>query len=562
MEQKNNKIKVGMVQINNSFSRQNYLPLSLGFLHSYAGAHGRNFSDFEFLTPIYKRIPVNNAVEQLSGSDIACFSTYVWNFNISSAIAKRLKQENPNILIVFGGCQVPEPNIRKNIYEEGKDESYENYIKNEGVHNLETMRNKTTLEEITVYSQYDKERDKGLKSFLEKNNFIDIASTGEGEIVFTSILENYSKRKWGSVPGVHYINEDGKLISTFPPPRIEDLNDIPSPFLTGYFEDLINSNPEENWIGLFETNRGCPFGCTFCDWGIESKNRIANYDLEGRLFPEIDWFSQKKIPFVYCCDANFGMYKDRDLSIAQKFAENKKMQGYPERFSVQNTKNSTEASYNIQRVLVKSGLDKGVLLAFQSLHEPTLEAIKRRNIKLDTFFDLQKRHTSDGTTTFSDIILGLPLETYETFIDGVSKLIERGQHNRIQFNNLSILPNAPMVEHIKKYDLDVVDTKIINIHGSLAETEEINEMQRLVVGNSTMPREDWARARAFGYMTAFLHFDKLLQIPNIILNMQYGIKYGDIVDRFLHIDQAEKPVLSHLGKFFFDKARNIQNGGA
>ena len=30
------KIKIGMVQVNNSFSGQNYLPLSLGFLVSYA----------------------------------------------------------------------------------------------------------------------------------------------------------------------------------------------------------------------------------------------------------------------------------------------------------------------------------------------------------------------------------------------------------------------------------------------------------------------------------------------------------------------------------------------
>ena len=530
------KIKVGMVQINNSFDRQNYLPLSLGFLHSYAQKHAKNFDDFEFSMPIYKRIQVDKAVESLLGSDIVAFSSYVWNFEISKEIARRLKQEDKDTLILFGGCHVPDT------------------------------------------------REKGLEKFLRENPFIDLASPGEGEKPFTSFLENYPERNWKDVPSLAFLDEGKNFVYTneglsmrdlvkkkkeidptmgsLTKQRVEDLNEIPSPFLTGYFEKLMNANPGENWIGLFETNRGCPFSCRFCDWGIDAKKRMADYDLEGRLFSEIDWFSEKKVSFVYCCDANFGMYKNRDLSIAQKFAENKKKFGFPERFSVQNTKNSSDSSYNIQKVLVESGLDKGVLLAFQSLHEESLEAVKRSNIDIETFFDLQRRFTSEGITTFSDIILGLPCETYQTFIDGVSTLIEKGQHNRIQFNNLSILPNAPMIEDIKKYGLEVVDTRIINIHGSLAETEEIEEKQRLVIGSNTMPKEDWTRARAFGYMTAFLHFDKLLQIPNILLNTQYGIKYGDIADRFLHANPVERPILSKIGQFFFYKAKDIQNGGA
>ena len=38
-----NKIKIGTVQVNNSFSGQNYLPLSLGFLYSHAKEYASNF---------------------------------------------------------------------------------------------------------------------------------------------------------------------------------------------------------------------------------------------------------------------------------------------------------------------------------------------------------------------------------------------------------------------------------------------------------------------------------------------------------------------------------------
>ena len=74
--------------------------------------------------------------------------------------------------------------------------------------------------------------------------------------------------------------------------------------------------------------------------------------------------------------------------------------------------------------------------------EKTLINIKRQNISLGTYEELQRRFTEDGIPTYSDFILGLPGETYDSFADGVATLIQNGQHNRIQFNNLSVLPNA------------------------------------------------------------------------------------------------------------------------
>jgi len=336
------KTDIGLVQVNNSFSEQSYLPLSVAFLTSYAKKYTKNVDDFRFRVPVYKRISVKAAVDQLDGSGLVAFSVYVWNFKISCLIAEELKKINPDVIILFGGCHVPD--------------------------------------DIRV-----------LEDFMRELPFVDIACPGEGEIVFTSVLENYHDRNWKAVPSLAYI-EDGKFTRNNLAPRIEDLNDVPSPFLTGVFDPLVRANPDENWIGLWETNRGCPFKCTYCDWGVGAKKRMADYEMD-RLFQEIDWFTEHKVEFVYCCDANFGMYKDRDLAITEKFVENKKTYGYPEALSVQNTKNSTEASYNIQKAMTKSGLSKGVLLAFQTLNQDTLKAIKRDNIKLKTFYDLQRRFT-------------------------------------------------------------------------------------------------------------------------------------------------------------------------
>ena len=562
------EIKVGLVQINNSFSGQNYLPLAVGFLQSYAETHLSNPGRYKFLSSIYKRTAVDAAVEHLSDADIVGFSNYVWNFELSKAIASKLKEKKPETLIVFGGCHIPEPNIFHRQYIPGQDEKLDSYIQSGGRPDFFTkgvVISGGGTEEQTHYNFYTI-KDRGLTRFLRGNPYVDLASTGEGEIPFTSILENFPERNWTSVPALHYIGENGEVISTFPTPRIENLNEVPSPYLTGVFTNLMQENSEENWIALFETNRGCPFGCTFCDWGTNSKKRLANYDLEGRVFKEVDWISQNKVQFVYCCDANFGMfgtehYGFRDLKIAQKFAANKKEHGFPHRFSVQNTKNSTESIYQIQKTLNDSGLDKGVLLAFQSLDNKTLEAIVRSNISLKTFFSLQTRFTEEGIATFSDIILGLPEETYETFTKGVSTLIEHGQHNRIQFNNHSILPNAPIADQIERFGLDIVETDIVNIHGSKDEwSDGIYERQKLVVGTKSMPREDWIRAYCFGRMTNFLHFNKLFQMPNIIANSRYGVSYKKIIDAFLAQRYEDTPILREANELFEQHARNIQGG--
>jgi len=183
---------------------------------------------------------------------------------------------------------------------------------------------------------------------------------------------------------------------------------------------------------------------------------------------------------------------------------------------------------------------------------------------VETYQELQRRFTRDGVETFTDIILGLPGETYESFTNGVSAIIENGQHNRIQFNNLSILPNAEMgdPEYQKKYGMIAVESKTINIHGSLAASEEeIYETQELVIATNTLPREDWVRTRVFSWMAALLHFDKTLQIPLMLLHEICSVSYRELIEEFSESSLDSFPVLAEVQSLFVDQARNMQNGG-
>jgi len=503
-------VKVGLAQINNSFSGQNYLPYSIGLLQAYAERHAADSGRFRFLLPVYKRIRVQAALDQLRDADVVGFSLYVWNERLTLEVARRLRAERPDVLIVFGGPQVPDR----------------------------------------------------AEAFLRAHPFIDIVCHGEGEQTFLSILERARDRDFASVQGVSYLAADGAFVHQPRTERLRDVASIPSPYLEGVFKPLIAAHPEEVWIALWETNRGCPFACTFCDWGSATQSKVFQFDLP-RLKRELDWFSEHRVEFVFCCDANFGILP-RDIEIAQAAAENKRVLGYPKALSVQNTKNATERAYITQKILSDAGLSKGVALALQSVDLHTLEAIKRQNISLATYEELQKRFTRDRVATYSDLILGLPGETYDSFADGVARVIEGGQHNRIQFNNLSILPNAEMGDpaYQAKYGMVLVETKIINVHGSLEEdVDGIAEMQQMVVATSAMPKADWRRARVFAWTTALLHFDKLIQVPLVVAHEVSGIGYRALVEGFVAPDPVRYPLLAEVSAFFEGEAKVIQAGG-
>ncbi len=500
---------VGMAQINNSFSGQCYFPYSVGVLEAYARRHLSYPDRYDFLQPIFYRLPVDEAVNQLFSADVAAFSLYVWNANLSLTIARELKHRKPKTLIVVGGPHVP---------------------------------------------------DKG-DAFLRKNPFVDIAIHGEGEKPFTEFLERSMEPcAWDSIPSVSFLRE-GLFVQTSRLPRMKSLDDVPSPYLEGLFDSLMSSHSTMQWIVVWETNRGCPFKCTFCDWGSATANKVSKWS-ESRLFLEIDWFAARKIEYVFTADANFGILP-RDIDLARYCAEIKARTGYPRALSVQATKNAQDRSFDVQKILSDAGLNKGVVVSMQSMDPNTLLAIKRDNISLEAFQVIQQRFSAAGVETMTDLILGLPDETYDSFVEGVSLLVGNGQHNRIQFNNLSILPNAEMgdPEYQRRFGMEVIESRIINIHGLRESVDaSIEEMQQLVVATNSMPRDQWVKTRAFAWMSALLHFDKVLQIPLILTHELAHVPYRSLFELFSDLTDDSYPVISGIRRFFLEKARRIQEG--
>src|SRR3989338_4055138 len=533
----NRKIKIGPVQLNNSFSEQSYFPTSVGMLQAYGQKHLTHADFFEFLLIIKDFMPISEAVDRLRDAHILALSLYVWNFENSIAIAKEFKKRYPKRLVVVGGPHVPD--------------SKKQFVR---------------IKKTDPQSDELKRKRMGMtEKFHRDHPEIDIAVHGEGERIFKMILEQFPNNlaDKSQIQSISYIDTEGNFHHNPKLERMHDLSEVPSPYLTGVFDPLMAAYPDQKWIAMWETDRGCPYQCTYCDWGGAIEDKISLFAMD-RIIKEAWWFANNRVPYVFIANANFGLPK-QDVQIAKILAEVKKATGYPEGVSVQNAKNPKPHTLEALEILQEAGLNKATVMSIQSKNKDTLGAVRRQNMKPEEYQSIQKRLRAQGVNTMTDYILGMPMETYESVLQGVSNIIDDGQHDRIQFNNLSILPNAEMgdPEYQEEYGMEMIRTPITNIHGKKnASISGIEEYQELVIATNTMPREAWVKTRSFCYLVGLIYFNKLLHIPIMILHEIYEIPYRIIFEAFMESPgQSDKfPVFKEILDFFQEFSRGIQNG--
>ena len=269
---------------------------------------------------------------------------------------------------------------------------------------------------------------------------------------------------------------------------------------------------------------------------------------------------QKSIEFIFVCDANFGML--RDYNLVQKAIEVKKRYGFPHVLSVQATKNARERSYKIQKLLFDGGLHKSVNIAMQATHSDTLKNIKRDNISLNDYKELQRRFISDGIPTYSDLIIGLPGDNYQKFKSSVDTLFNSGQHYRVQFNNLSILPNAEMAqpEDMDRFKIKTKKIPVVSMHGSADYdyVDTVYEEQELVIKHKDMTISDWVKIRTFASATEFYYYNKILQIPILIMCKVNNLKLSEIIEHL--IQNINFKSINDINKIFTSHANNILKG--
>jgi len=326
---------------------------------------------------LFERDSVKNYLKEIVDPDVFAISTYVWNWNISRELARAVKQKYPNCLIVMGGPQVP----------------------------------------------YKKEW------LLENTDICDVIVTYAGERAFAEILKGNL-----DYPGIMTAN------SYTPANPDKEINDIPSPYLSGLMDSLMMSG--KKYSAIIETNRGCPYACTFCDQEALYYNKVAQFDYD-RVISEIDWVVNNKIDFLYFADSNVGIF-DRDVDFIKYIAKCRKNFGYPRQIDYSTAKQQPNRIVELGRILNQEAkIKRGVTIALQSMNPKTLNAIRRINIANEKLEEMVNAYNKAGVDNYCELIVGLPEETLDTWINGIGKILELGSDHALTVHPLSIVPNTP-----------------------------------------------------------------------------------------------------------------------
>jgi hypothetical protein len=467
-----------------------YLPYSAGVVWSYSLQDPWIRDNFSVTEWIWRRDALEPLAQRLAQNNMVTFSTYVWNHRYNYALARRIKEINPGVLTVFGGPEVA----------------------------------------ITDPDLFVKEP------------FIDLVICYEGEITFKRVLEHFEQGDWESVPGL-LINRNGVAVKTQDAERIDTLDQVPSPYLSGIFDQMIADHPEVTWQGTLETNRGCPYACTFCDWGSLTYNKVKKFELE-RVFAELEWMARRNFDWISITDANFGMYPERDGMIADKIIEMQEKFGSPRTFSVAWAKNQKKEVIDIVKKLLDArGFNQGLTLSVQSLDHDVLENIRRKNMEMNKLNEVFELCDQRNIPAYTELILGLPGETLETWKKNFYALYELNQHTGITTFQAQLLENAEM-NLLQKKLFKITSQPVTDYFAGSYSVEHIEESIDVITGTKDMPTPVMLDAQIFSWFQTTFHINGFATLVARFIHKYLGISYNDyyeeLFEHFMTNDWIQK----------------------
>ena len=174
-------------------------------------------------------------------------------------------------------------------------------------------------------------------------------------------------------------------------------------------------------------------------------------------------------------------------------------------------------------------------MAYQTLCDDALKNINRKNLTMEHFSSLLSEYTKANIPTYSELILGLPGETAESFCKGLCKLLRAGQHNSISVYYCELLPNAPMCkpEYMEKFRIEPMKVSFNHIHSASGKKDGIPEYSYLVRSTSSLSRDGWVYANLFSICLQCFHSLGLLRFFAIYCYRALGIDYYDFYTKLL-----------------------------
>ena len=342
---------------------------------------------------------------------IVGFSCYCWSMNKILDLSRLLKQLDPDIKIILGGP----------------------------------------------------EAGPAAEKYLIENSAVDLIVRGEGEETFKEVLCSFLGTGPGLAftKGITYRGNDG-IVSTDPRPLIANLDEIPSPYVTG----ILKPRDEVTYI---ETFRGCPYRCAFC---YEGKNFPGlRFFSDERVKKEIELImSIKSIRSFHIVDSVFNLKKDR-LSRLVHLISDANRSGT----SIRTVEIMAELVDNEVVQLLKKAQVVSVETGPQTVNRQTLRTIKRSYEK-EKFERGVTLLRGGGIEVLTDLIIGLPGDNLFRFARSIKAMIQL-KPTTIVCSILHVLPGTELYENSGKLGLEFDE-----------------KAPHMVVKNSTFPYDEIDKA--------------------------------------------------------------------
>ena len=480
-------------------------PLNVGMVGAYCKQFYPDLNMKLFKYPEKLISKINQNMPDLLG-----LSNYPWNHNLNISIAKHVKSINKNVVIVFGGPYISYDNNQQELF-------------------------------MTRYE-----------------GLVDFYCMFEGETSFKSLLDNahqasfdISQMKKAPLEGCLFLSEDGSLAPFTPITRSRSVDDYPSPYTTGLFDEFFDGKLSP----MLETHRGCPYACTFCHEGHEFYRKVSKFDNQ-RIKNDLDYIGERvgsKVGNLMIADPNFGQFKS-DIEFAEHINEVYDRYNYPSTIFASSAKNNQDNLLNISKVLKNTAMP--LWMSVQSMTEDVLENIKRKNISVDAMLSVQENMRDATQGTQSEVIMCLPGETFESHVESICKLMDAGMDKIVTYQ-LMLLDGTEMkldesklnqYGFVKKYRVIPRSFSDLNYAGKSIELEEI------VIATNTFSFEEYIKARILHLVLAVMYnggpFCGFFKIAR-----EYKINLKEFL--FLLLDNFSKhPKLSELYKNFVEETNN------
>ena len=397
------------------FSGEIWMPFLWAQAKTYYELYGSRKDEWTWF-PCYADVYSTEYTQQIKGllinsdPDVFAISLYVWNYTLAHEIAAWVKSVWPKCIIISGGPH--------------------QYFK----HDL---------------------------NWFKEHPHLDASLPGDcyGEQCFLEVLDNYDDATatvdWTKVTDMYYPSKSRMVLSNkVSMSRAErkvykfDWSGFDAQL--GPMIDFVRFQqqhfPNSMLLSVLETTRGCPYGCTYCDWGGGTSTTVLQKSLPT-VKTDIDALMNFDLTYIYLADANFGIFGERDVDVMQYIAYQKikTRQWFGVGFGgYAKTENKLEYIRDILAIDIDNNISmtKELKISMQTLDEEVLKNIDRKNIDLDNQLDVfEPLSKNKKLPLYVEMIMGLPGIDLEKYYYELDILGER--HLSVQWFEWILLPETP-----------------------------------------------------------------------------------------------------------------------